>query len=250
MDFIILYLHLVGVPNMQTFEPVVLQGMTKDDIERIFDDCMAQYRGKMVKVILLDATYGYSFAPKDVPFVTKVCNLGRTNELAVLDWHRMNERWYADQTVIDDFGREIKPLFIRRTIDKVPNEGLKVLMGAGYVGREGKIMSWHGFGSGPITRAFASDQILVSEIERIDVTDTPGGSVNVIDTTFYQVANHTIDMPDDAGSEIDVTESAVLSSGNLTTDKMGDHSYYSAGIPHNQGEDAQGATTVIYPCSV
>lgn len=233
-------------------QQVLLQGLTADDIRRIIEEAIAPQikANRIVKVIMIDATYLYTFAKKDAPWAIKLAKLTRESINNVKDWHRLCERWYADQTVIDDFGRELKPLAIERSIDKVPNEGLEGIAESAFCGQSTRMYPVNALGEGVFTQVLAGDFGCVDEVERIDVTDlssTSGGSMSCDGSTFYQVANHTIDMP---GSNITITESAILDSMDAADDLCGDHSKYPSGIPHDQGDDAPGNTTVIYPCSV
>ena len=233
-------------------QPVVISGITADDIRKILDECVAKYTltgAHISSVIWLDASYLYQVARgSDFDYLSKLAKLTRYSFSNAVEYHRMLERWYQDQTVRNDRGMEFKPMAIKRTFDKVPNEGLKELALA-YVGQSSTDFNWHGLGKGTnLTQAYASDKTLVDEIERIDVWQTPGGgSLGTDGTTIIAVGNHTIDMP---GAGEDVTESALFNVEDKTKDLMGDHSIWPDGIPHTQGDDAMGSSTIIYNCSV
>lgn len=231
-------------------ESVLFSGISQDDIQRLFEEAVKPYAQKgKVSAIWLDATYAYTFAKDDVSYMAKLCKLGRYNFADVVEWHRLNERWFQDQTVRDDRGMIFEPMKIVRSFDKIPNEGL-VKMSRAYVGLgDDTSFNWHAWGKGVgLVRAFASDTIMSDEVERIDVFDTPaGGSLSLDGTTIYAVGNHTIDMP---GEGENLTETGLFNVEDKTVDVMGDHSILPDGIPHTQGEDAPGSTTIIFPCSV
>lgn len=243
----------------------MLYGLNVEQIQRLFDDMIKPYAEKgKVKIIYADCTYLYQFAPDDVWKISKLSELVRYGSKKVfengrwvmrnpmaLEWHRLLERWYSDQTVIDSFHRPFKPMAIRRALDKVPNEGLESLAGS-FIGEDSVNFKIHGMGKGfGLTQAFASDTKLVDEIERIDVTGViGGGSVSRDGSVIYVVGNHDIDMPGDGDK---VTETALFDTLDGATDDSldlcGDHSVFPDGIPHQAGEDAMGSTTVIFPCS-
>jgi len=231
---------------MQTYEPVQITGLTREDIVKIFEQLKKQIKGSN-NVVWMDSSYLYQFAPDDVYSVTKMSQLARYDFKYAIEWHRRLERWMSDQTVRDYRGVEIKPMAIQRSIDKVPNEGLRLLT-QGFVGASGDSFNWHGLGKGvDLTQAFASDVIMVDEIERIDVWATPGGSLSTDGITVIGVGNHDINMP---GAGEPITEQALFNVEDPAFDLMGDHSIFPTGIPHSQGQDAMGGTIVIFNCSV
>ena len=217
---------------------VQISGITRDDIQKIIDDTV-----KFNGVVFIDASYLYNFDPSDFQLVSKLSILPRYNAKNAVEWHRLLERWYQDQTVsIND--REIKPIQISRTFDRVPNEALEATVGA-WVGTENSTFKFHALGSGVVTQALPSDTALVNQISRIDVTEDPnGGSVSRDGSTFYIIGNHPISIP-----TATITESGVFDSESTSNDIMLDHAVFDATITHVQNADVPGSTTIIYTCS-
>jgi hypothetical protein len=223
-------------------EQVQISGVTRDDIQRIIQDTIKDLKIKP-SVIFLDASYAYNFHPSDFYIVSKLCKLIRYNKKNAIEWHRLLERWYQDQTVIIN-GIQIKPYKIARCLDRVPNEALEATVGA-WIGTENSTFKWHGLGSGETSQALPSDTQLVNQISRIDVTEDPnGGSVSRDGSTLYVVGNHPISV-----ETADITESGVFDSESTSNDIMLDHAVFDDEIDHIQNADVPGSSTIIYTCS-
>ena len=108
---------------------VELQGITYEDIQRMFEETVAGSKTKP-SLLYLDVSYLYTFDLSDIPFIqkfTELMKLAQTktrNSLGV-EWHRFLERWYSGEYVnLSD--RLIKPIQIERTFDRVVNEFMMV----------------------------------------------------------------------------------------------------------------------------
>lgn len=234
----------------QVVKEVTMVGVTSEDIRRIFERTFEEHakKGYIVKTLYLDVGYLYTFDPSDVWMVKKLSNYIRENPKYAIEWHRMLERWFQDQTVIDGFGRPFKPIAISFGYDKLPNEALEALS-ASWCGDDtlASAFKYGALGDGDTDQAYASDFELVNELERIDVTKTSGGgSIGRDGSVIYAVQNHDIDCP---GDNTALTETGWFDKSTSDNDKMGEHSIFPIPVPHNQGDDAPGSTSVIYPCS-
>src|SRR6185436_1484503 len=100
-------------------QQVELQGITYDDIQRLFEKVVAEAKPHKTNLIYLDVAYLYTFDLSDIPFIAKftetmkLAQQGKRNPLQI-EWHRMLERWWGGQTVIL-YGKPIKPNQIERT---------------------------------------------------------------------------------------------------------------------------------------
>lgn len=223
-------------------EPV-LYGITKNDIQDVFENALREFRQSKTRVIYLDASYIYNFDLSDFQIIKKFNMLGRYDIQAVKHWHICLERWLQDQTVILG-DREIKPLGIVRTFDRVVNEGLES-QAACVVGEESPSFPYRMIGDGVITKVTPSDRIMANEIDRIHVNETPeGGSLSRDGSTIYSIGNHSKGL-----ATTDVTECGMASTDSSLTDIMFDHSLFDDEIEHTQNADAVGSTTVVYMCS-
>jgi len=228
-----------------TMQPVVLQGITQEDIQRILQQTVDKSGKKGSGILAFDASYLYNFSPNDFVEVRKLNMLPRYKKGAVIEWHRILERWYNDQTVSEPFGRQIKPLNIVRQFDKVVNEGLEMVADC-LTGGGDTLFKYHGLGDGAIEEPTAGDFKLVHEISRVDVTlNILGGSLSREGSTIYVVGNHPITLAD-----ADISETGVFDFKDATNDNMLDHSVFPSVVPHQQQEDVQGSTTIIYMCGV
>lgn len=228
----------------QILEPIQLMGITRDDIQAIFEETIKRYRG-VAKVIWLDASYLYTFDLSDFAYIRHFNLKQRHDKTLVLEWHRNLERWLQDQTVTM-FGKPIKPSQITRTFDRIPNEGLEHIAMA-YTGAHFRPMAFHaiGIGAEPGDDPLPSDRALLDELSRIDVRNNPdGGSLSTEGSTIFIVANHPISTQ--AGA---YTESGVFDSDDETNDIMGDHSIFPDEIEHDANQNAIGGSTIIYQCS-
>jgi len=229
-------------------EPQLL-GITRNDIQEIFERTLREFKEAKTRIIYLDASYLYTFDLGDFEYIRKLCLLNRTNILHVKEWHRLLERWYNDQTV-RMYGNMniIKPIKISRTFDRVTNEGMESI--AKGIAASGTINAYpfRAIGDGDIDFASPSDKILTNEVDRIDVNETAeGGSLSRDGTTIYSIGNHSKAVVTPANGEF--TEVGMFDTESPTTDSMFDHSIFVDPIPHTQNADAPGSTTVIYMCS-
>jgi len=228
-------------------EPALL-GITREDIQAIFERTLINFKEAKTRIIYLDASYLYTFDLSDFNYIRKLCLLNRTNILHVKEWHRLLERWYNDQTV-RMYGNMniIKPIKISRTFDRVVNEGMEMIAGC-LTGAGDAIFNFRTIGDGDIDEPSPSDMILVHEVDRIDVnTDPEGGSLSRDGSTIYSIGNHSKDLPTPDNGEF--TECGMHNTNSPTTDRMLDHSVFADPVPHTQFADAPGSTTIIYMCS-
>jgi hypothetical protein len=247
--------------KMQSKNEVVLHGITREEIQQIFEDTIKRFR-TIPKILYLDTSYLYTFDVSDLVHIYKFTDMIRisgkwiigseggrrvfVNPMAVA-WHHCLERWYNDQSVVI-FGKgPIKPTAICRTVDRVPNEGLDTLAGF-FVGiGDFDPMKYHAIGDGAAagTNPSPAATSLVEEIDRIDVTQDPGGgALTKHGSTIFCIANHDIFV-----ESFTANETGIFDSPSNTTDLMGDYSIFPHDIDHESGQDAVGSTTVIYQCS-
>jgi hypothetical protein len=226
---------------------VAIHGVTLEDIQRILDNTVNDIKGKRNVgngILMFDTSYLYNFHVNDMDYITKLCKLNRYSNKNVFEWHNRLERWYSDQTVRDNFGREIKPLQLVRNFDRIVNEGLEMVAEC-LSGGKGTQFNWHAIGDGDADSALPSDDQLVHQISRIDMTASSlGGSLSREGSTLYFVGVH----PETIGSTI-ITETGVFDE-KQSPDTMLDHSVFANGINHDQFEDSAGSTTVVYMCGV
>ena len=230
---------------MQRSEEVKLEGITRDEIQDIFTKTLKDFKESKTRIIYLDASYLYTFDLGFARYIKKLCLMIRSNPLGAREWHRLLERWYNDQTVrMYGNGEQIKPIVIQRTFDRVVNEGMEFIA-ANIVGSDSSDFPYRAIGEGVFTEVLPSDKILVDEIDRINVNQTPeGGSLSRDGSTIYSIGNHVKSI-----ASASLTECGMLSSASVLTDKMLDHSKFSTPITHVQNADSPGSTTVIYMCS-
>lgn len=224
---------------------VQFQGITKHDIQQVFEKVIKEYNCK-IGLVFLDVSYLYTFNLDDFVEVRKFNILGRYDTLAVREWHRYLEQWYNDKSVILN-GRAIKPIKISRSFDRVVNEGMEMIAGC-ITGEEGGNFEFRTIGDGTASAVSPSDKILGNEVDRINVNETPeGGSLTRDGTTIYSVGNHAKSVATPNNGEF--TECGMHNTDSETTDEMLDHSIFDDPIPHTQNVDAPGSTTIIYQCS-
>jgi len=234
------------VSNMM--REVELLGVTKTDIQEIFQQTLKDFKEAKTRIIYLDASYLYTFHLDDFQYIRKLNLLVRRDPLLVREWHKLLERWYNDQTVRDSNGYTIKPIAISRSFDRVVNRGLELL--AGFVTGSGSpsIFNFRGIGDSVISEASPSDIALGNLVDMIDVDSTPdGGSLSRDGSTIYSVGNHAKSVPTPANGEF--TECGMFDDEDELTANILDHSVFEDPIPHTQNADAPGSTTVIYMCS-
>lgn len=230
-----------------TTEPVQIQGITQEDIQRLIQTTVNEYgKKKGSGIFLFDTSYIYNFHKSDFSYIQKLNKIPRYKPEVVIDWHRILERWYNDQTVAEPFGREIKPIQIVRQFDKIVNEGLEMIASC-LTGGGDTTFKYHAIGDGADAGddPLPGDTALVHQVNRIDVTSTGlGGSLSRDGSTLYIVGNHPITL-----ETTDFTETGVFDHSK-SPDMMLDHSIFPAKVTHNKNEDVQGSTTIVYMCGV
>jgi len=230
-----------------TLEPVQLLGITKDDIQEIFQNTLKNFKESKTRIIYLDASYLYTFHLDDFEYIRKLNLIIRYQPAQVREWHKLLERWWNDQTVRNDRGYAIKPIKISRSFDRVVNEGMEMMANC-ITGGESTIFDCRGIGDGTITEASPSDLVLNNLVDMINVNETPdGGSLSVDGTTIYSIGNHDKAVPTPANGEF--TECGMFDNEDEDLARMLDHSAFVDPVPHTQNADAPGSTTVIYMCS-
>jgi hypothetical protein len=235
-------------------QQVLLQGITYDDIQRIFERVVAESRPHIPSLVYLDVAYLYTFEPSDIAFVGRYTDKMRTTQQGnrnplQIEWHRYLERWYADQTV-HLFDRPVKPIKIVRTVDRVVNEFMERIASA--MAGEGDFapMKFHAIGDGALAGSNPSpgDTALVSELDRIDVTSQiGGGGITVDGSVFMCIGNHDIFSTSGDMTEMGMFDAELPAVGE--TDRMGDHSIFPDEVPHTSGQDSCGGTIIVYQCS-
>ena len=228
---------------MQKLEPVELYGVTKNQLQEIYDNALREYK---TRVFFLDASYMYTFHLDDFENVRKFNILGRYDKRANIEWHRCLERWYQDQTVTLG-GKTFKPIKISRSLDRVVNDGMEMLAGC-IVGEGDAIFNFRGIGDGDISQVSLDAHDMTNAIDVIDVNNAPeGGSLTRDGTTVYSVGNHSKSVATPANNEF--TQCAMYDDDNELTRTMFDLSIFPDPIPHTQNVDAPGSTTIVYMCS-
>ena len=241
-------------------QAVTLVGITNEDIQRIFEKTVKEYRVKSA-LMFFDVSYLYTFDKSDIPFIGKFTDrirLAQTRKRnpRQIEWHRMLERWYNDQT-INIYGKEIKPTAIVRALDRVVNELMEnVAQGLAGQGDVFNPMIWHALGNGAEAGddPLPGDTALSNEIDRINVlTDPGGGGVSVDGSTFMCIGNHSISVETADFTETGIFDGDKPGGGDegevVVDDHMGDHSIFPQEVSHEQNFNAPGSTTVIYQCS-
>jgi len=236
--------------NMQTSQFELL-GITNQDIQEIFERAIDNSKSKNPSLMFLDASYLYTFDLADSTEIRKMNLLIRYGSVPAIEWHRLCERWYQDQTVRNSFGRILKPIKISRTLDRVTNQGMQMIATL-LVGSGGDSLTtgfnFRGIGDGAAAEASPASTELANLVDMIDVNNAPeGGSLSRDGTTIYSVGNHSKSVPTPANGEF--TECGMFDSDDETQWNMLDHSVFETPIPHTQNADAPGSTTVIYMCS-
>jgi len=223
-----------------------LYSITKEDIQRVFEKVITEHKPRLPRLVYLDLNYLYNFHLDDAEIVRKFCILGRYDLNAVLQWHQYCERWWADMTVIIG-GRQIKPIKISQSLDRVVNEGMEQTA-LSWTGTNTLAYKFHAIGDGVVSEVLPSDKILVNELDRVDVTTDPnGGSISRDGSTFYIVGNHAA-----STAQGDMSETGVFNAEkpvSVDNDKMLDHSSFPDEIEHLINQDIPGSTTIIWQCS-
>lgn len=241
-------------------QQVVLQGITFDDIQHIFEKTIAEAYPNKPNLIYLDVAYLYTFDPSDVPFIAKFTDGMRATQIRnrnplQIEWHRFLERWYSGEYVQIE-GRSIKPTAIQRTVDRVVNEFMERIASAMAGQGDFAPMKFNAIGDGAVAGSSPSpsDTALVSELDRIDVTEQKGGGGITVDgSTFMNIGNHDVFSPSGDLTEVGIFDAELPGAGesgvSIIDDRMGDHSIFPDEVEHISGQNAAGATVVIYQCS-
>lgn len=225
---------------------VEFKGITPTDIQRIFENVVKEYNCK-VGLVFLDVSYLYTFHPEDIDYVKKFCMLGRYDIKAVKEWHQGLELWYNDHH-ITLAGKQIKPIRISRSFDRVVNEGMEMIAECLTGIESNGEFPYRSIGDGTASAAIPADKILGNEIDRINVNTAPnGGSLSRDGTTIYSIGNHDKTVETPANNQF--TECGMHDTDDQNTDRMLDHSIFEEPVPHQQNVDAPGSTTIIYMCS-
>lgn len=230
--------------SMQQLQPAELYGVTKSDLQEIYNDALREYK---TRVFFLDASYLYTFHLDDFEHVRKFNILARYDQRVNPQWHKCLERWYQDQTVTIG-GHTFKPIQISRTLDRVVNEGMEML--ANFIIGSGTASAFdvRGIGDGVITEPSLADLDLEHGIDYINVNETPeGGSLTRDGTTIYSVGNHSKDVETPANGVF--TECSMHDDIVAARRRMFDHSVFDDPVEHTQGVNSPGSTTVVYMCS-
>lgn len=250
-------------------QQVVLQGITYDDIQKLFEKVVAESKPHRTNLLYLDVAYLYTFEPSDIPFIQKFTDRMRAaqyidkkgvmrNPLQI-EWHRILERWYSgDYAIIDPgtVGKAIKPIQIERTIDRVVNEFMERVASAMAGFGDFAPMKYNALGDGATagTSPSPGDTALVNELDRIDVTSqVGGGGITVDGSTFMNIGNHDRFMTGGDLTEVGIFDAELPGTGEedvpIIDDRMGDHSIFPDAVIHILGQDGPGSTVVVYQCS-
>jgi len=217
--------------------------------------------------MFVDCSYLYTFHKEDLPFIRKftstinaagkwVIEKGRKvfRNPKIIQWHNYLETWLLGESV-ELYGRKIKPKQIERSVDRVPLECLEKIAGS-FTGQDFNTMAYNMIGDGASAGSNPSpnDTDLDNEIARINViTDVGGGALTRDGTTFYSVANFSIDVQSADFTECGIADREKPGTGAsdvlVVDDTMGDHSIFPNEVEHEQGQDAVGDTVVIFTCS-
>jgi len=226
---------------------VQLYGITKDDIQAIFEKVIADHKGKVLpRWIYVDMSYLYNFHLDDFETIRKINLLCRYSLRAVKEWHQMLERWLCDQTVVLGC-TQIKPIKISRSFDRVVTEAMEdvALFFTGAVGHDIAPYKFHAIGSGVFSEVMPSDKFLVNEVSRIDVTTDPnGGTMSRDGSTIYIIGNHPKSI-----EQGDMTELGAFNKMDTSNDRMLDHSRFAQAIQHQINADVPGGTIIVWQCS-
>lgn len=234
---------------------VPLQGITYDDIQRMFEQVVTGSKTKP-SLLYVDVSYLYTFDLSDIPFIQKFTYSMRQAQQglknpAMLEWHRFLERWHSGEYVTL-YDKKIKPLAIERTFDRVVNEFMTKIAGAMAGFGDFAPMKWHAIGDGASAGSSASpnDTFLQNEIDRINVQEqVGGGGLSVDGSTFMVVGNHDRFVQSADVTEMGIFDRDIPGTASTIDDVMGDHSIFPAAVPHVSGQDSCGGTTIVYQCS-
>jgi hypothetical protein len=239
---------------------VILQGITLDDIQRILEKAVSEAFPNKPNLVYLDVAYLYTFDPSDMVYVGKFteqmkqAQQDNRNPLQI-EWHRYLERWHQGEYVLIS-GKPIKPIKIVRTVDRVVNEFMERIAAAMAGQGDFAPMKFHAIGDGAEagTTASPGDTALVSEVDRIDVTqEVGGGGITVDGSTFMCVGNHDVFSPSGEMTEMGMFDAELPGAGEddvpIIDDRMGDHSIFPDEVSHISGQDSPGGSIIVYQCS-
>jgi hypothetical protein len=225
-------------------DQVQLYGITKDDIQAIFEKTIAEHKQRLPRWIYVDASYLYNFHLDDFETIRKICLLMRYSLRPVLEWHKILERWLCDQTVVLGC-KQIKPIHISRSFDRVVNEAMEDVAAFFTGSGAASLYKFHAIGSGVFSEVLPSDKAMVNQVSRIDVTtDSNGGGLARDGSTIYVIGNHPKSI-----EQGDMSELGAFNSLNVANDRMLDHSKFETPIPHLINQDVAGGTIVVWQCS-
>ena len=237
-----------------------LEGITYDDIQRMFEKVVAEAYPNKPSLLYLDVAYLYTFEPSDIPYIQKFTERmklaqHRNKNPLQIEWHRFLERWFSGEYV-SLFGRRIKPSQIQRTIDRVVNEFMERVAAAMAGQGDFAPMKWNAIGDGAEagTSPSPGDTALVNELDRIDVTlEVGGGGITVDGSTFMNIGNHDRFSTSGELTEVGIFDAELPGAGEddvaVIDDRMGDHSIFPTAVDHISGADGPGASVIIYQCS-
>jgi len=241
-------------------QQVTLQGITTDDIQRMFEKAVSEAYPHKTNLMYLDVAYLYTFDLSDIPYIAKFTERMKTTQYdnrnpLQIEYHRMLERWYAGESVYL-YDKRIKPIQIERTVDRCVNEFLERVASAMAGFGDFAPMKFNALGDGAVagTSPSPGDTALVSELDRIDVTaQVGGGGLTVDGSTFMNIGNHDRFMPSGDLTEVGIFDAELPGAGEadvpIIDDRMGDHSIFPNEVPHTSGTDGAVASVVIYQCS-
>ena len=242
-----------------------LQGITHDDIQRMFEQVVIEAKPNRPNLIYFDVAYLYTWYLEDEPFIRRfteeikaaqyIDEEGVMRNPLQIEWHRMLERWHSGYGVML-YDKWIRPKKIVRTIDRVVNEFMERIAAAMAGQGDFAPMKFHAIGDGAEagTTASPADTALVSELDRIDVTqDVGGGGITVDGSTFMCIGNHSTFSPGGDLTEMGMFDAELPATGEeggpIIDDRMGDHSIFPSEVEHTTGSDAPGGTIVVYQCA-
>lgn len=241
-------------------QQVELQGITYDNIQKLFEKVVSDAYPHKTNLIYLDVAYLYTFDPADILYIAnfteriKAAQRPNRNPLQI-EFHRMLERWHAGESVYL-YDKRIKPIQIERAVDRVTNEFMERVSAAMAGQGDFAPMKFNavGDGAGAGTSPSPGDTALVNELDRIDVTSqVGGGGITVDSSTFMNIGNHDRFMTSGDLTEVGIFDAELPGAGEggvpVVDDRMGDHSIFPVAVDHISGADGPGATVVIYQCS-
>lgn len=226
----------------------------------MFEKVIVEAYPRKTNLLWLDVAYLYTFDVSDIPHIAKFTErmkeVQQSNKNPLqIEYHRMLERWYAGESVYL-YDKSIKPIQITRTIDRVVNEFMERIASAMAGFGDFAPMKFNALGDGAVagTSPSPGDTALVSELDRIDVTSQVGGGGLTVDgSTFMNIGNHDRFMTGGDLTEVGIFDAELPGAGEddvpIIDDRMGDHSIFPDEVTHISGQDAAGASVIIYQCS-